>query len=265
MPEVTRPYVPGTPCWVDLVVPDQREALDFYTDLFGWQGEPGPPETGGYAVCTLNGKPVAGIMTAMAQEGGSKPPPAWTPYLAVTDADGAAQAVLDNGGKVLAEPMDVLDLGRMAILADTTGAVFGVWQAGEFSGARVVNEPGAVVWNELNTPDPATAGSFYLAALGLANDAMEEVPDYYALKAGGRVVGGMQNLAKLPPGAPAHWLTYFSVDDTDSTVDALVRAGGSVCKPAFDMAAGRMAVLRDPQGATFAVIDATGPSPDEAA
>lgn len=55
MPEVTSPYAPGTPCWIDLSVPDQRAALDFYRDLFGWQGEPGPPETGGYAVCTLRG------------------------------------------------------------------------------------------------------------------------------------------------------------------------------------------------------------------
>lgn len=263
MPEVTKPYVPGTPCWADLVVPDQREALDFYRDLFGWQGEPGPPETGGYAVCTLNGRPVVGIMTSMAQEGGSKPPPAWTTYLAVADADVTMQKIKDSGGTPLMDPMDVMTLGRMAVVADSTGAVFGIWQAKDFPGSQIVNEPGAVVWNELNTADTAAAGAFYSDALGLAAEPFEEMPAYLSLKAKGRVVGGMQGLENSPPGSPSHWLTYFCVDDTDSTVDALVRAGGNVLKPPFDMTAGRMAVLQDPQGAVFAVIDATGPSPDE--
>ncbi|MEU1376420.1 VOC family protein [Streptomyces triculaminicus] len=262
MPEVTKPYTPGTPCWVDLVVPDQREALDFYRDLFGWQGEPGPPETGGYAVCSLGGKAVAGIMTSMAQEGGSKPPPAWTTYLAVGDADATLQKIKDSGGTALMDPMDVLTLGRMAVVADSTGAVFGTWQAKDFIGSQVVNEPGSVVWNELNTADPDTAAAFYAAALDVTADPMEEAPGYFALKAKGRVVGGMQDLEKSPPGSPSHWLTYFCVDDTDSTVDALVRAGGNVLKPPFDMVAGRMAVVQDPQGAVFALINATGPSPE---
>ncbi|MEU7134813.1 VOC family protein [Streptomyces sp. NPDC046261] len=257
MPEVTEPYVPGTPCWVDLVVPDQREALDLYRDLFGWQGEPGPPETGGYAVCTLNGKAVAGIMTSMAQEGGSKPPPAWTTYLAVPDADEAVRKVRENGGTPLMDPMDVLQLGRMAVVADSTGAVFGLWQAGEFSGAEVVNEPGSVVWNELNTADPEAAATFYEEALGLTATTMKEAPGYFSLKAADRAVGGMQDLENAPPGSPSHWLTYFSVDDTDSTVDALTRAGGSVLKPPADMVAGRMAVVQDPQGAVFALITPT--------
>ncbi|MFI9239425.1 VOC family protein [Streptomyces cinnamoneus] len=257
MPEVTEPYVPGTPCWVDLVVPDQREALDFYRDLFGWQGEPGPPETGGYAVCTLNGKAVAGIMTSMAQEGGSKPPPAWTTYLAVTDADAAVAKVGEHGGTPLMETTDVLTLGRMAVVADSTGAVFGLWQARDFIGAQVVNEPGSVVWNELNTADPEAAAAFYEDTLGLTATTMKDAPGYFSLKAADRPVGGMQDLEKSPPGSPSHWLTYFSVDDVDSTVDALTRAGGSVLKPPFDMVAGRMAVVQDPQGAVFALITPT--------
>ncbi|MEU1311440.1 VOC family protein [Streptomyces cinnamoneus] len=254
MPEVTEPYVPGTPCWVDLVIPDQREALDFYRDLFGWQGEPGPPETGGYAVCTLNGRAVAGIMTSMAQEGGSKPPPAWTTYLAVTDTDAAVRKVREHGGTPLMDPTDVLALGRMAVVADSTGAVFGLWQAGEFIGAQVVNEPGSVVWNELNTADPEAAATFYEETVGLTATTMKEAPGYFALKTGDQPVGGMQSLEKSPPGSPSHWLTYFNVDDTDSTVDALTRAGGNVLKPPFDMVAGRMAVVQDPQGAVFALI-----------
>ncbi|MGC0417136.1 VOC family protein [Embleya sp. AB8] len=262
MPVVTKPYLPGTPCWVDLMVPDQQAALDFYRDLFGWQGEVGPPETGGYAVCSLNGKPVAGIMKAMSQDGGPTPPTAWTTYLAAADADATEAAVTKAGGTVLAPVMDVMTLGRMFIAADPTGAVFGVWQARDFFGAQVVNEPGAVIWSELNTSDTGAASTFGAAALGLSAAPMEGTDGkYYSLSAGGRVIGGMQGLDQLPPGTPSHWLTYFSVDDTDSTVDALVRAGGNVLMPPFDMMAGRMAVVTDPQGGAFAVINATAPAP----
>ncbi|MFC4496077.1 VOC family protein [Streptomyces ovatisporus] len=253
MPEVTTRYEPGVPCWVDLMVPDQQAALDFYRDLFGWQGEIGPPETGGYSVCTLHGRPVAGIMAAMSPEGGPTPPPAWTMYLASEDVEAGTQAVMDNGGTVMVPGMDVMDLGRMAVAADPAGAVFGLWQAKEFTGSQIVNEHGAVVWSELNTSDLEGAGSFY-RHLGIHTSTMEGAPGYYALNVAGRAVGGMQGLENSPPGTPPHWMTYFAIDDPDSTVDALIRADGSVLVPPFDMMAGRMAVVQDPQGATFALI-----------
>ncbi|WP_327065170.1 VOC family protein [Kitasatospora sp. NBC_01250] len=260
MPEVTGPYAPGTPCWVDLMTPDQQAALDFYRDLFGWQGEVGPPETGGYAVCTLNGKAVAGIMAARNPDGSTPdpmPPTVWTTYLATADAEATQSAVAANGGQVMMPVMDVMTIGRMAVVGDPAGAVFGIWEAREFSGAGVVNEPGAIIWNELNTTDPKTTAAFYDKALGISVSPMEGAEGYFSLSVGGRPVGGLQGLANiegLPPGTPSHWLTYFAVDDTDSTVDALIRAGGNVLKPPFDMMAGRMAIVQDPQGATFAVI-----------
>jgi len=259
MPVVTRAYPPGTPCWFDLMVPDQQAALDFYRDLFGWQGEVGPPETGGYAVCSLNGKAVAGIMTAMSPDGGPTPPTVWTTYLATNDADASTRAVTDNGGVVMMPAMDVLTLGRMAVASDPTGAVFGLWQARDFGGAEVVNEPGAPIWNELSTNDQAAAAGFYQAAMGIRTVPMEGADDYWALEVDGRVVGGAHGMENMPPDAPPNWLVYFSVDDTDSTADAHVRAGGNVMAPPFDMVAGRMAVLQDPQGGVFAIIDATGP------
>ncbi|GAA0475924.1 VOC family protein [Streptomyces sp. NPDC046215] len=266
MPDVSAPYQPGTPCWVDLMVPDQQAALDFYRDLFGWQGEVGPPETGGYAVCSLGGKPVAGIMTAMTPDGEVPDPPlpsVWTTYLATDDLDATQSAVSSSGGTVVMPAMDVLTLGRMAVVADPSGALFGLWQSRDFAGAAVVNEPGAVIWSELNTSDPDAVTGFYAKSLGVKTAPMEGAEGYFALEVDGRAVGGMQGLGGidgLPPGTPSHWLTYFAVDDTDSTVDALVRAGGSVLKPPFDMIAGRMAVVQDPQGGMFAVINASPPA-----
>ncbi|MFJ9411161.1 VOC family protein [Streptomyces sp. NPDC101393] len=265
MSDVTGPYAPGTPCWVDLMVSDQQAALDFYRDLFGWQGEVGPPETGGYAVCSLNGKPVAGIMTAMNRDGTKPdptPPPVWTSYLATADVDATERKIVSNGGQVMMPGMDVMTLGRLSVASDPTGAVFGLWQAKDFPGAGIVNEPGAIIWNELDTSDTDAASSFYSTALGITAAPMEGGGGYYALNVDGRTVGGMQalsNIDGLPTGTPSHWLPYFAVDDTDSTVDALIRAGGNVLKPPFDMMAGRMAVVQDPQGAVFAVINAMGP------
>ncbi|MFD9685046.1 VOC family protein [Kitasatospora sp. NPDC059088] len=254
MPEVTTPYVTGTPCWVDLMAKDQQAALDFYRDLFGWQGQPGPAEFGGYAVCELNGKAAAGIGPAMSPEGMPEPPTVWTSYLATTDAQATQDAIVGAGGTLLAPVMDVGPLGRMLIAADPQGAVFGVWQPGEFSGAQVVNEPGALTWNELHTSDVPGATAFYGEAFGIEIEPAEGADSYWELRVGGRPVGGVSLLANDPPGTPAHWLSYFAVDDVDSCADVVVKRGGTVLAPPFDMVAGRMTVVADPQGAPFAMI-----------
>ncbi|WP_063736055.1 VOC family protein [Streptomyces sp. RTd22] len=256
MAEITTPYEPGTPCWIDLMAPDQQAALDFYSGLFGWSGEIGPAEVGGYTVCTLKDRPVAGVMAAQATDDQPAPPTVWTTYFASTDAQATSEAISRNGGTVLLPVMDVMDLGKMMVAADPTGAVFGVWQAGEFPGAGIVNEPGTLVWNELNTSDRETASTFYAEALGIETTAMEgDAKGYYGLTVNGRTVGGLQPLREgVPAGTPSHWLVYFSVENTDRTVAKLSAEGGTVLKPPFDMVAGRMALVQDPQGAPFAVI-----------
>ncbi|MFI2641839.1 VOC family protein [Streptomyces sp. NPDC018610] len=254
MVEVTAPYATGIPCWVDLMAKDQQAALDFYRDLFGWQGQPGPAEFGGYAVCELRGRAAAGIGPAMAPEGMPAPPTVWTSYLAGADAEAVQEAIAVAGGTVLVPVMDVGNLGRMLIAADPQGAVFGVWQPGEFSGARVVNEAGALTWNELHTSDVPAATAFYGEVFGIEIEPLDGADAYWELRVGGRAVGGVTLLADDPPGTPAHWLTYFAVDDVDSAVDALVKRDGTVLAPPFDMMAGRMTVVADPQGAPFAMI-----------
>src|SRR5215203_3409067 len=135
-------YAPGTPCWVDLGTPDVEAAARFYGELFGWEVPelPTSAEMGGYRRAKMDGADVAGVMPLM-QEG---QPPAWSTYIAVADADATAAAIVENGGAQIAEPMDVADLGRMALFTDPEGAFFGIWQAGTFAGAERVNEKGAV-------------------------------------------------------------------------------------------------------------------------
>ncbi len=258
MPEVNAPYQPGTPCWIDLVAPDQQAALDFYTRFLGWKAEIGPPETGGYARCTLKGKPVAGIMSTQATGVQPPPPTVWTTYFSSTDAGATEQAITRAGGNVLMPPMDVMDLGRMLMAADPMGAVFGVWQPKDFAGAGIINEPGALVWNELNTSDKDAAAAFYSAALGIETAPMEGAKDYFSLNVKGRAVGGLQVVDK--PDTPSHWLVYFSVDDADAAAAKVTAAGGSVLQPPFNMEAGRMALAKDSQGAPFAFIAPSSPA-----
>lgn len=259
MPVVNTPYQPGTPCWIDLVVPDQQAALDFYTQLLGWSGEIGPPETGGYSVCTLKGQPVAGVMTAQEMpDDGATPPTAWTTYFASANADATQDAITRAGGTVLMPAMDVMTLGRMLVAADPTGAVFGIWQPMDFSGAGVVNEPGSLVWNELNTSDRDAASAFYAEALGIETAPMEGAKNYWALSVNGRTVGGLQDVDKAD--TPSHWLAYFSVTDADRAAEMVAAGGGTVLQPPFDMEAGRMTLVKDSQGAPFALIAVRPPA-----
>ncbi|MCU7823479.1 VOC family protein [Kitasatospora sp. DSM 101779] len=254
MPEVTARYRPGTPCWVDLMAKDQQAALDFYRDLFGWQGEVGPAEFGGYAICSLNGRPVAGIAPQLSPEGEPLPPVVWTTYLASDDADATLAAVNAAGGTTLMPAVDVGTVGRMLVASDPTGAVFGVWQPVEFIGAQVVNEPGALTWNDLHTSDVGAASAFLGSVFGTETAEMAGRVGYRVIQVDGRPVGGVTGLQDDPPGTPSHWRVWFAVDDTDSTVDALVKAGGTVLAPPTDGPAGRSALVADPQGAAFAVV-----------
>jgi predicted enzyme related to lactoylglutathione lyase len=249
-------YTPGTPCWVDLGSPDIDASIAFYGGLFGWEvpAAENVEQTGGYRRATKGGADVAGMMPLM-QEG---QPPAWSSYVSVADANATAAAVKGAGGNVIAEPMDVMGLGTMAIFADPTGAVFGIWQPGTFPGAGLVNEPGAISWNELNTRDPEGAKAFYGAVFGwgFEDNDMGEMGTYTTIKLGDDMVGGMLDMAGrgVPEQVPAHWQVYFAVEDTDAAVAQAKQSGGSVMVEPMEVPAGRFSILLDPHGASFAVI-----------
>lgn len=254
MPKRTE-YAQGTPNWVDLQTTDQAAAKEFYAALFGWSYDDNPMPGGGvYSMATLNGETVAAIapMPPGAPEGR---PPAWNTYIAVDDVDAALNKVAPAAGQVLMQPFDIGDAGRMAFIADPTGAPVALWQANQHIGATLVNEPGACIWNELITDKPDSALAFYQAVVGLTHSAMEMAPGqiYRVLKAGGSDVGGC--MEPPMPGVPNHWLVYFAVEDADATAAKAVAQGGQVAVEPFDIpSVGRTAVLVDPQGGTFSVL-----------
>ncbi|QKW09267.1 VOC family protein [Streptomyces sp. NA04227] len=256
MPEITEPYLPGTPCWVDLMADDQRAAIDFYGELFGWSGELGPEEFKGYAVMEKDGRAVCGIGPKMSPEGAPEPPHVWTTYLATEDSDESLRRARSAGGTVLVESMDVGNRGRMAVLADSVGAIFGLWQAGEFAGAALVNEPGSLLWNSCETRDPKTAGEFYEQVFGLESRRIPGSEGALALVPSGtdRPVGSIDDLGEHAPHVPPFWMTTFACDDVEALVTAASRRGGEVLGPPEDTPYGRAAGLHDPWGGMFGVM-----------
>lgn len=245
-------YEPGTPSWVDLGTPEVDRAANFYSELFGWRVEEGPPEAGGYRMAVLRERPVAGLGPQMNPDA----PPWWTTYVTVGDADATASAVRGAGGAVIVEPFDVLDVGRMAIFTDTVGATFAVWQPMAHKGAGLVNEPGTLCWNELATRDVDAAKSFYTAALGWDFRTMDmDGAAYTIVTTNGRDVAGMMAMDdSIPPEVPSHWMVYFAVADCDATAAKVADLGGTVSVPPTDIPVGRFAVCNDPAGALFSIL-----------
>lgn len=246
-------YSAGTPCWADVTSPDVAATVEFYTSLFGWTAEQASePEAGGYTSFAQGGR---GVAAAGPLQGDA--PAAWSTYLASDDVDGTAARIESAGGTVLAAPFDVMDYGRMAFGLDPTGAAFGVWQAGSHAGAQLVNEPVSLAWSELSTPDESAAEAFYAAVFGWESESLAAGsgggPSSYRLqKLGGRAVAGIT--AARTGDTTAAWTVYFAVADVDATTGRAAALGAGVVTGATDSAYGRMAVLADPHGATFAVI-----------
>ncbi|GAA1282424.1 VOC family protein [Saccharothrix xinjiangensis] len=257
--DVNEPYAPGTPAWVDMMTTDRDATMAFYSGLFGWDFEVGGPETGHYTHALVRGRPVAGF--------GEMPPDVmfpvvWTTYLATDDLDESLATLVTAGGKVLVPEFDTGGPGRGAIAVDPTGAVFGLWEAGTHIGAYAVNEPGAVVWNELATRDPFGAAEFYQRVFDVGLDPLPDFP-YTQLRVEGRVVAGLFGMAnEIAAEIPAHWMTYFAVADADLAARRARELGGVVVGDVVDTRFGRFTTVGDPMGATFRVIQPPPSTPD---
>jgi hypothetical protein len=248
-------YAPGVPSWVDLSTPDPAAAKAFYGELFGWTADDaGPPEeTGGYAMFVKDGKLVAGVGPVMSEG----QPAYWQTYFAVEDADAVAAKAAEAGAQVIVAPMDVMQAGRMAVFLHPGAGVFGIWQAGLHTGAQLVNEPGALTWNELQSRDVAGAKALLEAMFGHGfEDSEMEGMAYSMFSVDGTNVGGLMPTAPgVPDGVPSFWLTYFGVADADATVAKARELGATVLMEPMSVAGvGRFGTLLDPAGASFAVI-----------
>lgn len=247
-------YPEGVPSWADLATTDVDKARAFYSTLFGWDIE--DPETEiPYWMAFQKGLPAAGI--GQQQEG--QPFSVWTTYFAVDDADATMEKIEAAGGTAIMGPDDVADSGRLAVAADPTGAVFGIWQANQHKGAGIVNEHGALNWNELQTNDLDRALNFYVDVFGYSIEETDGASGRYVLFTVGerQIAGAMSTPAEE---IPNNWGVYFAVDDLD---EALATAKGADAKPSYgpmDIGeVGRIAGISDPTGAHLTLIELAEP------
>jgi predicted enzyme related to lactoylglutathione lyase len=250
----TRDHYPeGVPCWVDLSTTDVATAIAFYERLFGWEIREAESDSTPYWMAYQKGRAAAGMGPAQGEPQFS----AWTTYFAVDDVDTTVRKIGEAGGSVLFEPADIMNLGRMAIASDVTGAVFAMWQAGLHHGAGIVNEHGALNWNELQTDDVPRALDFYTAVFGHTAQATEGGSGpYYVISAGDRPVAGA--MAKPAPEIPNSWSVYFAVDDVDEALRVTRDEGGThVYGPIEAEGAGIFLGITDPTGAHLTLIQLT--------
>jgi predicted enzyme related to lactoylglutathione lyase len=263
-------YIPGVPCWIDTAQPDPDAAAAFYGELFGWEFEDvmPPGAEGRYLMGRIRGGDVAAIGSVA---DGAPARASWNTYIQVESVDDTAAAVNAAGGVTLIQPFEVMDAGRMAVLADPQGAVFRVWQPRAHRGARVINEHGALNFNGLATNDPEAAEGFYGAlfgwrvlgvgdnfqawALSAYGDHLEQLQPGNRQRTAEMGVPGFEDVVAaiepLQPGIPPHWSVTFTVDNADETARRAAELGAQVLAPPFDAPWVRMTVLSDPQGATF--------------
>jgi predicted enzyme related to lactoylglutathione lyase len=248
-------YAPGTFCWADLGSPDAAAAKRFYTALFGWAAEDRPmgPDAF-YTMLTIDGHSVAALYQQ--EPAPAAAPPQWLSYISVGSANESAQRAKELGGSVLMDPFDVLDVGRMAMVQDPTGAVVALWEPRRHAGAGLTGEPNAICWNELATTDTGRAGAFYTSLFGWATETLPMATETYTtfVDSGGPR-GGMTAISADRGPVRPHWRIYFAVSDCEGQTTLAQSLGGAVRFPPTEAAGvGRYAVLADPQGADFAVI-----------
>jgi predicted enzyme related to lactoylglutathione lyase len=253
-------FSPGRFCWIELATTDQPAAKAFYGSLFGWRADDQAigPDTY-YTMLKHEGRDAGALYGLSAEQKRQGVPATWLVYISVASADAAAAKAQGLGAATISAPFDVMDVGRMAILKDPTGATFAVWQARRHQGLGVMDEPGAFCWGELTTRDPKRAASFYTALFGWGAKP-DKKEEYTEWTLGGKSIGGMMAIGAEWGEMPSHWSVYFQVSDCDKTTEKAQGLGAQVHVPPRDIpGVGRFAVIADPQGASFSIVKLTGP------
>lgn len=247
-------HAPGTPCWADLMTPNPGVAREFYGEVFDWTFEIGGPDTGGYTMCRLDNSTVAGLGQLPVN---SRFPTAWQVYFATADLSHSVQRALACDGALLIPPTRILNLGSLAVLKDCAGATVGVWQAERHIGAQVMHEPNSIAWFEVNTRNRARTEHFYTQVFDLSSHQYGDL-DYSTLHAPqvhGHALCGVLQMNEAWGDMASHWMVYFAVHQLNVATQRITNAGGRLCYPPFETLRGRLAIVEDPMGATFAIIE----------
>lgn len=252
---------PGSFCWIELATSDQGAAKKFYGELFGWAPNDMPMGPGDfYTIFHLGGRQVSAAYTQRGDEREQGIPPHWNLYVATESADASAKRAGELGAKVLAEPFDVFDAGRMAVIQDPTGAVFCLWEAKSHVGSRIGGVDGTLCVADLMTRDQEKASAFYEKLFGWRIAKEDEEPEhrYYHIFNGEEFIGGIPPAGWTAKGVPPHWQIYLQVADCDASAAKAKQLGARIYMPPMKVEdVGRMSVMADAQGASFAIFQPT--------
>lgn len=259
MPAHPDKWLPGTPCWVDLMAGDLAVTQAFYGSILGWTYTESSPDFGGYCNALVNGHVVAGLSPTMPDAADA--PHAWTVYLATDDLAATAAKASEAGARIVAPPMQVGDFGAMALFIDPSGASFGAWQADQHVGFAEVAEPGTVAWCDLMTHAGQVAKAFYADVFGVTYSASGMADgDFYSMftaPGGEYAAGGIGDMGDTNPDWPDAWGVCFQVADADAIVAEIPGLGGSIVMEPHDFEWGRLVSATGPDGERFSLITPT--------
>lgn len=248
-------FAQGAPAWVDLQSPDQEASKRFYAELFGWEYQDNPmtPEYV-YSMASVGGSAVAAIAPQATEAVNAGITTAWNTYFSVDDIEAVVEKVAPAGGRVLMAADDVEGFGRMALIEDSIGAPLTLWQGKSLAGAELINEPGSFIWHELAAGNWEHAVPFYIDVLGAEK---AEVPmeggSFTMLRVDGQYVAGFRD--QEDENSTPRWEVYFGIADTDAGIATARASGAKLLVEPFDVEGiGRMAMLSDPQGAVFWIL-----------
>ena len=247
-------YTPGTFSWVDLATTDAAAARRFYTRTFGWETDDTDAGDGSvYSMCRIGSDAVCAFYEMSEELRATGASPSWTSYVTVERADAAAARAAELGGSVISKAFDVLDAGRMAVVADPQGAVFAVWQPRAQIGAGRVNDAGCLCMNELATSEIEAARAFYEGLFGWTTEQVDTGP-------GGPVIVSVRNRGSLnatlsDERAAPHWRPYFTVDSVETTMERARGLGAVALLDPMRIGDGGIGIVRDPEGAVFGLFE----------
>jgi len=247
----------GKPIFAELVTPDLATAKQFYGGLFSWSFRDLSGGRSPFAEAYLAGNPVAGLVEKPVPPG-DHAQPIWLNFFAVADADAAEKIAVQKGARVLVAAHDRPDRGREAVLADPQGAVFAVLASSSGDPPDLLSPPGDWIWCSLITSDPVSDSDFYKAVFSYQVATLPASPgEQHLLLASGNYARASAN--SMPEGHPnmhPHWLAYVRVDDVTKAVAKVNALGGRILvEPRVDRHGGLIAVVADPLGAPFGLME----------
>jgi predicted enzyme related to lactoylglutathione lyase len=249
----------GKVIWVELITPELATAESFYGGLFGWRFEDTHAGLSQYAVAAADGQRIGGLVQRPIKRGDQKQS-IWLTFLSVTNVDAASDAIQKSGGKVLAKPATYGGRGRQAVFRDPDGAVFGVLDSSSGDPGDYLAEDGEWIWSSVLAKNPDAAAKFYQHVFGYdvfdlpSEDGLEHV----VLSNEDYARAGVNALPADGRRRRSHWLNFVRVEDAVETARKAVSLGGRVLvEPHLDRHGGKVALLADPAGAPFGVLEWT--------